>query len=421
MTLSSKIRRITRTSLAVILVLVTVELIARIAYTLYKDTEGSATGGRQAYYRGIRLSPEVGWEPEPGFAGPMLPLPNTIREYDSDRFVIDDAVKISDHTKPRVVFIGDSSTFGWENATSTTFVHLIRQRIPAINTVNLGMIGYTSFQGYRRFIQDGLQLNPDIVVVSFNYNDRRYVLDNEHTDSTALFQRMHKQYRFQKLAAAFDYSYLFRSLRSVIRKFGEVVADRRSPANNRGVTIDNLRPRVSPEDYRANLRNIIALARGKGIDVILVVLRDNPAQTEYLRKGIDFLEKGRHDDAIDALTTALREKNAFSFLGQAYLEKAYRNSGRTEEANRLLVLKDPFISVFGGDPMCLDTEYNEIVRKVAEEYGVEVVEAGELLHQSSSNYLDFCHPDENGHQKIATLLSDNISKILRKRGLLPPT
>ena len=71
----------------------------------------------------------------------------------------------------------------------------------------------------------------------------------------------------------------------------------------------------------------------------------------------------------------------------------------------------------GEFPILLDTQYNRIMREVAEEYNVELVDAGSVLDQHPSNFLDECHPDEGGHQIIASLLSERIQKILLKRRL----
>jgi len=185
------------------------------------------------------------------------------------------------------------------------------------------------------------------------------------------------------------------------------------------IKMDNLIARVSPDDYRKNMVNIVKLARSRGIDVILMILNDNPTETEYLVKGVDLLNKSQYDQGIEYLTVSVKKRNVFSELGRIYLEKAYRKKGILNNAEELLNLEKPFISLHGGDPIYFDMQYNEIMRDVAREYNVELVDAGSELARHPSTYIDYCHFDENGHQKIAVLLSESIRKILRNRQYLP--
>ena len=57
------------------------------------------------------------------------------------------------------------------------------------------------------------------------------------------------------------------------------------------IKVDQLQPRVSPENYRKNLVDIVTLAKSMGIDVIFMILKDNPVETEYLMKGISYFEQ----------------------------------------------------------------------------------------------------------------------------------
>lgn len=53
------------------------------------------------------------------------------------------------------------------------------------------------------------------------------------------------------------------------------------------------------------------------------------------------------------------------------------------------------------------------MKEVAEELGVEIIHAGAVLNQTPADYMDFCHPNPNGHKKIAHhLLVDRLRKKL---------
>jgi hypothetical protein len=82
-----------------------------------------------------------------------------------------------DYEKPegteRVVFIGDSQTWGWAVGDDETIPRLTGQLMNEIGkeavyeTVNLGATGYGVDQSYLRFITEGLRYDPDYVVFTY--------------------------------------------------------------------------------------------------------------------------------------------------------------------------------------------------------------------------------------------------------------
>ena len=59
-----------------------------------------------------------------------------------------------------------------------------------------------------------------------------------------------------------------------------------------------------------------------------------------------------------------------------------------------------------------DRVYNDLMRQVAAEYAVPLVDAGHLLDRDPSVYIDFAHFDARGHEMVAGLLKDVISDLL---------
>ncbi|HEX7025626.1 MAG TPA: SGNH/GDSL hydrolase family protein [Gammaproteobacteria bacterium] len=82
-----------------------------------------------------------------------------------------------DYRKPegikRVVFIGDSQTWGWAVSDEETIPHfagrMLNERTngAAYEVVNLGVTGYCIGQSYLLFLAEGLQYDPDYVVLTF--------------------------------------------------------------------------------------------------------------------------------------------------------------------------------------------------------------------------------------------------------------
>jgi lysophospholipase L1-like esterase len=79
----------------------------------------------------------------------------------------------------RILFLGDSCTFGFGALHDETFVEkteqLLKARFPGteVEAINAGVPGYTLFQGWRLLELEGLEYQPDLIVVNFGWNDRR--------------------------------------------------------------------------------------------------------------------------------------------------------------------------------------------------------------------------------------------------------
>jgi hypothetical protein len=77
----------------------------------------------------------------------------------------------------RILFLGDSCTFGYRLAFEDTYVQrteaLLREKFPgiSIDCINAGVPGYTLFQGWRLLETRGLRFQPDLVVLSFGWNE----------------------------------------------------------------------------------------------------------------------------------------------------------------------------------------------------------------------------------------------------------
>ena len=77
----------------------------------------------------------------------------------------------------RVVCLGDSWTFGANVGDAETYPRQLearlRERFPEreVEVLNLGVLGYSSFQGLRVMERHGVGLEPDLVVIGYGMND----------------------------------------------------------------------------------------------------------------------------------------------------------------------------------------------------------------------------------------------------------
>lgn len=406
MRISSQLRNVLLGLLVSVTVMLFAEVLSRAAKTFDVD-RGSTVSLAPA--EGFAYSAKLGWERKPGYKG--LAAGGHEREFDAAGYVTADSTQVSDATKQKIVFIGDSNTFGYGVSTRSSFVEVVEGLLPGVSAINLGVIGYTSYQGRVTFEQYAPLLKPDLVVVSFNYNDRRAILDPGWVDGEEEFQRMYvtRSNAGATVAGFLDASYLVRALRRVMIIGGLM--------NDGGEKrIDAWRPRVSEEAYRRNLSQIAEEAKRLGIPVMFLLLKDNPLESYHLKEGIKSLQgvAGTKSEAmaIAHLAVAVESTNMFTDLARLYLAKAYQAQGNGPKAVKALVSTFPFRSLQGGRPIRLDTAYNDIMRQVASTYGSELVDATIMQDEHPDAYIDFCHFNEEGHHRVAELLASRISHLL---------
>jgi lysophospholipase L1-like esterase len=73
--------------------------------------------------------------------------------------------------RQQVVFLGDSTTFGLGVDDGQTFGALLQQRLAGTQGVNLGVPGYSAYQGLLRLRRHPFDAPPAAVVVDFGFND----------------------------------------------------------------------------------------------------------------------------------------------------------------------------------------------------------------------------------------------------------
>jgi len=364
-----------------------------------------------------RFSSEVGWERRPGFIGAAsgdraaMPVERGLyeRRFDAGGYFAADSDQIGSNGEPKILAFGDSSTFGWGVSPQSSYAEVLDALLPNASVINLGVNGYTSYQGYKAFQKYVPQLNPSVAIVSFNFNDRRYVLPGDGVDSDAKFGRYTTGHQVEFVR---EWLYTYRFLHSLLKNVG-VVSE---PQVAKAETLNELTVRVPPASYRENLVHMAEMARDRKIPLIFMILKDHPVMTEHLDRGIALLQDSRLDEAIKELTIAVYLHNPYSDLARQYLARAYEKKGNPEEARRFVRLSNPLASVHGGYPLFRDVEYNDIMRQVASEFHVKVVEAGRALDENPSLLLDNCHPNEQGHRMIAALLHAAVVEVMDRGG-----
>ena len=168
----------------------------------------------------------------------------------------------------RVVFIGDSVTFGPGVSDDQPYARLLESALNEggagpIETVHAGVVGYNSIQELARLQNVGLAYQPDVVVLTFLVNDlletftifdHQYEPDGSLADVKVWLRRNSNLYRF---------------LQDAYWRIGQAMRRTRE-----GPT-EPLRKRDRLEERLATLDQMIQVARANGASFLLVLYPDN--------------------------------------------------------------------------------------------------------------------------------------------------
>ena len=162
----------------------------------------------------------------------------------------------------RIAILGNSCSFGWRVDDSETFADRLQNILRSrggwkdAEVYNFSVPGYTSFQGKRNYLRNIRPYKPDILLVTFAWNDQ-WLSANNRPDKE---QKMPPQ-------AVLDVYNLVGRLRSY-RVFKSLLFSLIPRQDT--LVYKNQLTRVSLPDFKVNLGEIIQMAREDGAQVILL-------------------------------------------------------------------------------------------------------------------------------------------------------
>lgn len=209
--------------------------------------------------------PRVQFEPRPGFVG----FSEGTQVNTNSRGLRERELPL---TKPegtrRVVFIGDSVTFGPGVRDDQPFARVLEASLGGggvgpVETVNAGVVGYNTIQELARLENVGLAYQPDVVVLTFLVNDllETFSIFDHQYEPTGMLAGAKVWLRRN--------SNLYRFLQNIYWRIGQELRRARE-----GPT-EPLRKRDRLEDRLATLREMIWVTRANGAGFLLVIYPDN--------------------------------------------------------------------------------------------------------------------------------------------------
>jgi lysophospholipase L1-like esterase len=155
-----------------------------------------------------------------------------------------------------VAFAGDSCTFGLGVDDDKTFTALLQERLPGVAAVNLGVPGYSAWQGRRRLAGYPFSKPPAVIVVTFGLNDTM-VWDNKGDDEQAA--------ELGASRSGLRRSQFVTLLGGLLKRPGT------PPPSGAAAATGPQRPRLTDEEFAREIRGVVAWGRDRGATTVAML------------------------------------------------------------------------------------------------------------------------------------------------------
>ena len=164
------------------------------AEALLRATEHPQRQVSDGTYGPYRFDAELGWLAPPNSTG-VQPSTNRTVSLQHNSLGIRER-ELSDIAADRILFLGDSFTWGYDAEVDERFTNLLQRALPQYGMVNAGIAGYGTDQQFLLMERLWSQVNPKVVVVTF-------CVDNDRDDNSSNIRyRQHKPYFVRTLGGA---------------------------------------------------------------------------------------------------------------------------------------------------------------------------------------------------------------------------
>jgi len=319
----------------------------------------------------------------------------------------------------RVLCMGESLCFGWgvelADSYSRQLQSLLADRLDRpVEVINAGTPGYTSYQGLI-FLQDvGFDLQPDLITLPYVINDLdrlRFFANDGRTD--AVQQPASRVWiGLNNLSARSVTFGLYR--RGLLWGIGRLAGPR---AEAQALSL-GMQCRVPPDDYDANLRELVTLCRGRDIPVMFVVqplhlpLPEITGHPDGVQPTLDALYDGTYDlppalaaATADYATAQLGLALDAALIGHEEGVAEHIAHSREWDAYRCRAQSILYNSRMRALAADLDVPLADVTAAVA-------ARPGEHLYRGEHD--DPIHPNEAGHRVYA----ETMLEIIEREGLL---
>ncbi len=165
----------------------------------------------------------------------------------------------------RIICLGDSVTFGWNVSQGFSYPVMLERALnfpPAddvryrkFDVMNMGIPGYSSFQGVTLFQREAVNYEPDLVIYSFGINDLQSCIlsdaENYRRNSSFVYTLM----RWSEKSRLYQY------LKGMLQRRVKTVKNTES---------EGKKNRVSAEEFGNNVRKMTELTEKHGVKLLFL-------------------------------------------------------------------------------------------------------------------------------------------------------
>jgi lysophospholipase L1-like esterase len=343
----------------------------------------------------------------------------------------------------RIVVFGDSVTFGYKVTDRETYPRRLEQLLAAqmpaitnsdrrrIEVINVGVTGYTSWQGRVLYEKTVRHWAPDLVVIMFGYNDHHSAVQSDA-----------EKYRRRYLASIANFFFKTGVYQLAVRLRERAIGPdlRRQPV-----------PRVTVDEFQANLLAMRARAEADGARALFMTtavrpglpLVENFRAVDYTegnrrrrvwlrqidfavrllgpQRGLDvyrhFMDSHTSLEPFDRDADACHKVQTLSvsypdFAIFSYLDASCAAARHDQETARAALTR-----AHAADGERRDLEaYNTRLRQMARTFHIDLIDLAQEFDQRGASLLsDVVHPTPAGHIVVAETLTDWIARLTSSR------
>lgn len=364
-----------------------------------------------------RVDPELGYRMRPRMTNK---LGGVVTHTNADGFRAAEPKGNLSPKKPGellVAVVGDSNTFGVGVPYEQTFPALLqaelqaRTRQPA-RVENLGVVGYSLVQSFLTAKNWG-SLDPDVLIVTADsFNNRVFV----GRPDSALAYEQDAGSRAYEYGEFISYPLLYLRRRAALKRAHEAPP----PELRNPIPV----PRVPMQLFESVLLQVAEFAKQHSIKLVLLTTAQ-ATESERVDAGFTAWQEKRYEEALAAFGAHQEATPAF-FLSAYY---AYHSAASLGFFDRAQAIRDRYVA--SAQPIAdryqlnmshFACEYEPIVRRVAELFGLPVVDLRAEFRAANVKFSQG-HYDAVGHALVARGLAASVAAIaqsVEERGSRDP-
>lgn len=382
---------------------------------------------------GMIADPVLLWKTLPGSHGQKTSrfVPTISYVHNQNGFRMRQDIQPKKSNTFRVLMLGDSNLWGFGVEQAQTCASILQQLMDESNVtgetgktveiINMGVIGYSSYQGLKLFEQS-MQMQPDLVILGYGYNDRRYTASNRQ-DNKTYFSQTYRSIQFHQFILELS------SLCNWIAEWNQSQTE---------TSLHEAQPRVPIEQYKQNFLSMLDICVQNNLPAVVLGLRDNPNFINRIEQAIFLEDNAQKVESVKLYLEIMSSPNLTESSLAPYLLMQLVNSANQEEReifqellavdsldewiSNLGKIRLPLDSMMGMTVIRPDHDYLAVLKEICSNYNqAQYIDLSQVManlpddeKQQCYFMADPCHISSRGHALLALHLVPVITRYMQQ-------